>query len=907
MNSKWRMCHPERNAVRREVEGSRPADVCRTSHERSVVAAITCLFALLFSACTDYQAEFEESFGALEYIGEEYVSSDANHHGGVSGGSDEKTSKSSGSVDPSSATSSATPTSGGTEQPSSGAASSQSSGGQSSNSTGSSGFTESSSSVKKLLSCNESDGNCIKDKRDGQTYKTTDTINGLVWMAENLNYAADASLCYDNTAENCAKYGRLYEIKSYYDSKNLCPEGWRIPDSAAWIALFAPLGGIDLAGPHLRSKTGWREGFPVGTDSINFSALPGGLAASGRTNFTLKASNAFFMTSSKYFVNIFDDAADVSFRNDYTERSFVSVRCVQGTLSSTISVRLPCKISEGNCFKDDRDGQTYRTTDKISNQVWMAENLRYEATGSYLPDTSKKYSELYGRFYTWESAKTACPKGWHLPSKEEFTTLIKYVRRDGGQSLRSKSGWNKECNEGADGYGFAAFPAGHMQTNDNTYFLGAGRGVHFWSTSDYGENAGVLDIECQSDTVGLGEIFKYNAVSVRCIKGEPLSSSSVKSSSSSAPPSSSSFGSSGLYADPRPDAGGQKYKYVRYKGLVWMDQDLVYKGSGVNYQTTSVTTVYSWENAKKACPQNWRLPTIDEFNNSKGLESMNGGIDWSGTWGGYFLISQWHAAGNEGMYWTKSEKNDSVYAVHFNKNRDQGTVVRVDKSIVEQNSGGLTAFAVRCVTESLTEPEQRSSSSSIFISGEEILPDKKTGYSTLYPTVTIGDYKWMAQNLNYFDETVLSSDDARCRNDAYPLNKCGDSLGNYYDFENAYKIASVDKKGDDDKAWTVPSVAEANALLEAVGNEYARLLSPAVNNTNGTNESGFNVLPSGYYKDSQGQYVYIGYPSETCFWLWAEKDNSENADALCFFTNDYRILSRPKSNLYPVRLVRAKR
>ena len=127
MNSKWRMCHPERNAVRREVEGSRPADVCRTGHERSVVAVITCLFALLLSACTDYQAEFEESFGALEYVGEEYVSSDAGHHGGVSSSdeslpasSDEKTSKSSGSVDPSSTTSSATPTSGGNEQLSSG-------------------------------------------------------------------------------------------------------------------------------------------------------------------------------------------------------------------------------------------------------------------------------------------------------------------------------------------------------------------------------------------------------------------------------------------------------------------------------------------------------------------------------------------------------------------------------------------------------------------------------------------------------------------------------------------------------------------------------------------------------------------------------------------------------------------
>ena len=80
-NSELGKCHPERNAVRRGVEGS-----------IRLVGALVALVMTFLTACTDYQAEFEETFGALEYIGEEYVSSDANQHDGVSDSGDGVTS-----------------------------------------------------------------------------------------------------------------------------------------------------------------------------------------------------------------------------------------------------------------------------------------------------------------------------------------------------------------------------------------------------------------------------------------------------------------------------------------------------------------------------------------------------------------------------------------------------------------------------------------------------------------------------------------------------------------------------------------------------------------------------------------------------------------------------------------------
>lgn len=34
------------------------------------------------------------------------------------------------------------------------------------------------------------------------------------------------------------------------------------------------------------------------------------------------------------------------------------------------------------------------------------------------------YAKVYGYLYTWEAAKTACPTGWHLPTKSDFETLL---------------------------------------------------------------------------------------------------------------------------------------------------------------------------------------------------------------------------------------------------------------------------------------------------------------------------------------------------------------------------------------------------------------------------------------------------------------------------------------------------
>ncbi|MDR2591505.1 MAG: fibrobacter succinogenes major paralogous domain-containing protein, partial [Chitinispirillales bacterium] len=112
------------------------------------------------------------------------------------------------------------------------------------------------------------------DERNGQTYKTV-KIGKLTWLAENLNYPTEnGSWCYDGDESKCAEYGRLYDWKT---ALTVCPNGWRLPDTADWNDLAKAAGGSDEAGKKLRSKSGWPDrGYIVGDDTYGFSALPGG-------------------------------------------------------------------------------------------------------------------------------------------------------------------------------------------------------------------------------------------------------------------------------------------------------------------------------------------------------------------------------------------------------------------------------------------------------------------------------------------------------------------------------------------------------------------------------------------------------------------------------------------------------
>jgi uncharacterized protein (TIGR02145 family) len=167
------------------------------------------------------------------------------------------------------------------------------------------------------------------DSRDGTAYKTV-KIGNQTWMAENLNYhAKDSSWCYENNADNCAKYGRLYNFKA---AKRACPAGWKLPDTGDWRKLVHTAGGWKVAGKKLKSTSGWQVN-GGSTDEFGFSALPGGRRYYKDGSFKNLGGNGFWWTASEYdsayaYYRVMYYSSEYVYELNYYQRRGQSVRCV---------------------------------------------------------------------------------------------------------------------------------------------------------------------------------------------------------------------------------------------------------------------------------------------------------------------------------------------------------------------------------------------------------------------------------------------------------------------------------------------------------------------------------------------------------------------------------------------------
>jgi len=175
------------------------------------------------------------------------------------------------------------------------------------------------------------------------------------------------------------------------------------------------------------------------------------------------------------------------------------------------------RVNEFSSFTDPRDGQVYKTV-KIGNQVWMAENLRYNIKGSWCFDNYESNNQKYGRFYNWDAAKKVCPKGWHLPTRAEWDELVAYVGGEdvAGKKLKSTIGW-KNGGNGTDEYGFSALPGGsgnfmghHFDTGD--------RGTWWTATKYDGKTVWMRMMRCDDDYVRDYHTAKEGCKNVRCVR-----------------------------------------------------------------------------------------------------------------------------------------------------------------------------------------------------------------------------------------------------------------------------------------------------------------------------------------------------------------------------------------------------
>lgn len=135
----------------------------------------------------------------------------------------------------------------------------------------------------------------IKDTRDGQFYEIV-KIGSYWWLAENLNFnAGSGSWCYDDNAEACKVFGRLYDWETATEA---CPAGWHLPDDKEWQDLEKALGMSD----YYLDQMGWRnfEKDLLYEEDQGMKIIMAGYRPFGDGSFDDIKDDAYYWTSTSY-------------------------------------------------------------------------------------------------------------------------------------------------------------------------------------------------------------------------------------------------------------------------------------------------------------------------------------------------------------------------------------------------------------------------------------------------------------------------------------------------------------------------------------------------------------------------------------------------------------------------------
>ena len=216
------------------------------------------------------------------------------------------------------------------------------------------------------------------------------------------------------------------------------------------------------------------------------------------------------------------------------------------TSDATISANFK-KIASATVytFKDGRDGKSYNWV-QIGTQKWMAENLNFEVTGSKCYDNSPDSCAKYGRLYDWamamglpsdcnkESCREQidtphpgiCPNGWHIPTRNEWDTLVNFAEKTNGcpsycagTKLKSEADWNSDyAPAGTDEYGFSALPGGYGYWSNNLdNFDNVGNYGYWWSVTEGYNQAWSTNIMRSAGYITATNANKTRLYSVRCV------------------------------------------------------------------------------------------------------------------------------------------------------------------------------------------------------------------------------------------------------------------------------------------------------------------------------------------------------------------------------------------------------
>jgi len=231
---------------------------------------------------------------------------------------------------------------------------------------------------------------------------------------------------------------------------------------------------------------------------------------------------------------------------DYTIGDQLLYKAISGNYSTIVTDKPTGNKTTNFGFVDCTDAdENHYTVVTIGSQTWMAENLRathYHDGGlinnvtdnttwitltigawcdySNLASNGTKYGHLYN-WYTANGSRNIAPTGWHIPTDDEWTTLIIYL---GGENIASyklkkvDNNWSSPSGLTNES-GFSALPGSYRNGDSGGVFGFIGYG--FWWSSTMTTNALYAwsrDMSDYESIVHRANGLLSSGFSVRCIR-----------------------------------------------------------------------------------------------------------------------------------------------------------------------------------------------------------------------------------------------------------------------------------------------------------------------------------------------------------------------------------------------------
>ncbi len=156
--------------------------------------------------------------------------------------------------------------------------------------------------------------------------------DGKLWTTENLNVAAKPSYCYDNSEQNCRRYGRLYTWESAQRACRALGGGWRLPTNEEWRQLGSHYGGIRQESADL-GKAAYTALITGG--SSGFNAVHGGGRTDKSGEYLRLDAHGFYWSATEtgpamaWFYNFGKGGQSLNRHEDGEKLEAFSVRCVK--------------------------------------------------------------------------------------------------------------------------------------------------------------------------------------------------------------------------------------------------------------------------------------------------------------------------------------------------------------------------------------------------------------------------------------------------------------------------------------------------------------------------------------------------------------------------------------------------